>query len=269
MSVLGRAIVICVGALLGALASLLLGRTHPFGDARLYASQYAPPEILEHAPMPPEVRAILTAKCVDCHSAETPAPLYGRFAPVSWLMERDIVEARDAMNLSQWEKYSAEQQEVLKAEIVSQAKAGTMPPVQYGVVHWKTLITDADVQVLTQWARGEPVRISDSMGQGLTEGDALRGREIFERRCTGCHAMEQDREGPRLRGVFGRTSGAVAGFDYSPALKKAQVVWNETTLEQWLADPDTLVPGNNMEFHVAKPQERRDLIRFLKESAGR
>jgi cytochrome c len=81
--------------------------------------------------------------------------------------------------------------------------------------------------------------------------------------------MDQDREGPRLRGVFGRTSGAVAGFDYSPALKKAQVVWNETTLEQWLADPDTLVPGNNMEFHVAKPQERRDLIRFLKESAGR
>jgi cytochrome c len=184
-------------------------------------------------------------------------------------MERDIVEARDAMNLSQWEKYSAEQQEVLKAEIVSQAKSGTMPPVQYSVVHWKTLITDADVQALTAWARGEPLRISDSMGQGLTEGDALRGREIFERRCTGCHAMEQDREGPRLRGVFGRTSGAVAGFDYSPALKKAQVVWNETTLELWLADPDTLVPGNNMEFHVAKPQERRDLIRFLKESAGR
>jgi cytochrome c len=184
-------------------------------------------------------------------------------------MERDIVEARDAVNLSQWEKYSADQQEVLKAEIVSQAKAGTMPPVQYGVVHWKAIITDADVQVLTEWARGEPLRVSDSMGQVLTEGDALRGKDIFERRCTGCHAMEQNREGPRLRGVFGRTSGTVAGFDYSPALKKAQVLWNDNTLERWLADPDALVPGNNMEFHVAKPQERRDLIRFLKESAGR
>jgi cytochrome c len=54
-----------------------------------------------------------------------------------------------------------------------------------------------------------------------------------------------------------------------PAVKKAHVVWDETTLEQWLADPDTLVAGNNMEFRVAKPQERRDLIRFLKESAGR
>jgi cytochrome c len=224
---------------------------------------------MEHAPVSPEVRAILSAKCADCHSAGAPAPLYGRFAPVSWLMERDIVEARDAMNLSLWEKYSADQQEVLKAEIVSQAKAGTMPPVQYGVVHWKAVITDADVQVLTEWARGEPLRVSDSMGQVLTEGDALRGKDVFEKRCTGCHAMEQDREGPRLRGVFGRTSGTVAGFDYSPALKKAQVVWNDNTLERWLADPDALVPGNNMEFHVAKPQERRDLIRFLKQSAGR
>src|ERR1700721_1979130 len=114
MSGLGRLIVICAGALVGALASLLLGRTHPLGNAGLYTSRYAPAEIMEHAPVPPEVRAILTAKCADCHSAEARVPLYGRFAPVSWLMERDIVEARDAMNLSQWGKYSAYHKEVLK-----------------------------------------------------------------------------------------------------------------------------------------------------------
>jgi cytochrome c len=266
---LGRAVIVCAVAFAMLPLSLLLARTHPFGDAGLYAASSAPPTSIEHAAVPPAVRAILMTKCADCHSAQTRAPLYGRLAPASWLLERDIVKARDAMNLSLWEKYSGEQQEVLKAEIVSQAKAGTMPPVQYGVMHWKALITDADVQVLTEWARGEPLRVSDSMGQVVTEGDALRGKDIFERRCTGCHAMEQDREGPRLRGVFGRTSGTVAGFDYSPALKKAQVVWNDTTLERWLADPDALVPGNNMEFHVAKAQERRDLIRFLKESAGR
>jgi cytochrome c len=270
----GRAVIFCAGALTVLLLSLLLARTHPFGDAGLYAASSAPPMVveekaMEHAAVPPAVRAILMTKCVDCHSAQTRAPIYGRFAPVSWLMERDIVQARRAMNLSLWERYSADEQEALKAEIVIQAKAGTMPPVQYGVVHWKALITDADVQALTQWARGTPSqRATDASGQALTEGDALRGKDIFERRCTGCHAMEQDREGPRLRGVFGRTSGAVAGFDYSPALRKAHVVWDETTLEQWFADPDTLVAGNNMEFHVAKPQERRDLIRFLKESAG-
>lgn len=82
--------------------------------------------------------------------------------------------------------------------------------------------------------------------------------------------MEQDREGPRLHGVFGRTSGTISGFDYSPALKNAHIVWNEKTLESWLADPDSLVPGNNMEFHVAKPQERLDIIRYLQaESMGK
>jgi cytochrome c len=184
-------------------------------------------------------------------------------------MELDIVQARDAMDLSRWEKYSAEQQEVLKAEIVSQAKARTMPPVQYRVIHSNATVTDTEVAALTQWARGELLRVSDSSGQALTEGDAMRGKDVFQKRCTGCHAMEQDREGPRLRGVFGRASGTVAGFDYSPALQKAHIVWDETTLEQWLADPDALVPGNNMEFHVAKAQERRDLIRFLRDSAAK
>ena len=103
----------------------------------------------------------------------------------------------------------------------------------------------------------------------MTEGDAPRGKDVFAKRCTGCHTLDQDREGPRLRGVFGRTSGAVPEFDYSPALAKAHIVWNETTLEQWLVDPDALVAGNNMESHVAKSQERRDLIRFLRDSVNK
>jgi cytochrome c len=222
---------------------------------------------MEHAAVPPAVREILSEKCADCHSAETRAPIYGRFAPASWLMERDIVHAREAMNLSQWDRYSVDQQEALKAEIAIRAKSHTMPPVQYRVVHWNARMRDTDVQALAQWARGTAPQDSNSSGQELAEGDALRGKDIFERRCTGCHAMEQNREGPRLRGVFGRTSGTAPGFDYSPALAKAHIVWNETTLEQWLADPDALVPGNNMEFHVAKPQERQDLIRFLRDSA--
>jgi cytochrome c len=78
--------------------------------------------------------------------------------------------------------------------------------------------------------------------------------------------MTEDREGPRLEGVYGRVSGKVAGFVYSPALKNAHIVWDSSTLEQWLTDPDTVVPGNNMEFPIAKPQDRSDLISYLKQS---
>jgi cytochrome c len=99
-------------------------------------------------------------------------------------------------------------------------------------------------------------------------GDPVKGKQIFEKRCSGCHSMEQDREGregPRLHGVFGGRSGEVPGFPYSDALKNAHILWDEKSLDQWLTDPDTLVPGNNMGFHVAQHDERRDLIRFLRQ----
>ena len=81
--------------------------------------------------------------------------------------------------------------------------------------------------------------------------------------------VDENHEGPRLAGVFGRTSGTVAGFAYSAALKKAHIVWNDVSLEKWLADTDTLVPENNMDFSVAKQQERLDLISFLKQESGK
>ncbi len=258
-----RAVAVCAIALTG---SLLLAHVHPFGDAGLYVEKARPAPIMEHSSVPPEVRAALIAKCADCHSTQTRPPLYGRFAPVSWLMERDIVEGRKAMNLSRWDSYSADQQQTFAAEIVQQTKAHDMPLPQYRMVHWKARITDADIRAFTQWARMKPAIETSSVVQSAGEGDFLRGKEVFEKRCTGCHAMEHNREGPRLQGVFGRTSGDVAGFAYSPGLKKAHILWDESTLEQWLANPDTLVPENNMEFHVAKMQERRDLIRFLKQS---
>ena len=103
--------------------------------------------------------------------------------------------------------------------------------------------------------------------QSAATGDVVRGRQVFEKRCTGCHTMAADREGPRLAGVFGRRAGSVAGYAYSAGLKKSGtngLVWGDTSLEKWLSDPDALVPDNNMEFQVPKTQERLDLIAYLK-----
>jgi cytochrome c len=252
-------------------ASLLLGRVHPFGDAGLDAGRPAQAAIqaviMEHSSVPAEVRATLVAKCADCHSMQVRAPFYGRFAPASWLMERDIVEGRKKMNLSLWDIYSADQRQSLEAKIVQEAKAHAMPPLPYRMIHWNARITEADVRNFTQWTREAPSLEVGSVAPG--EGNPIRGKEVFEKRCTGCHAMEQNREGPRLQGVYGRASGVVPGFGYSAAFKQAHIVWNDTSLEQWLADPDTLVPGNNMEFHVAKPEDRRDLIAFLRQGVAR
>jgi cytochrome c len=259
---------VSIGCAIALTTSLLLARAHPFGDAGLYSQTYSAP-ILQGSDTPSKVRETLMTKCADCHSAQTRAPLYGRVAPFSWLMERDILEAREAMNLSQWENYSAAQQEMFKTKIFLEVKAHRMPLPQYRILHWNARISDADVKALGQWARQSTDLVVSSSVPAAGEGDAARGKNVFERRCTGCHSLDQNREGPRLRGVFGRTSGSLSDFDYSSALKQAKIPWNEASLERWLTDPDTLVPGNNMEFHVAKPQERTDLIRFLKDSVGR
>jgi cytochrome c len=97
----------------------------------------------------------------------------------------------------------------------------------------------------------------------------MRGQAVFEKRCTGCHALTTEREGPRLQGVFGRTVGAVPGFPYSHALREAHTVWNAESLDKWLTEPDSFLAGSNMDFRVPKPQERRDLIAFLAKSSGK
>jgi cytochrome c len=61
----------------------------------------------------------------------------------------------------------------------------------------------------------------------------------------------------------------VVNFAYSPALKRAHIVWDDKSLDKWLTDPDAFIPGNEMEFEVSKPQERRDLISYLKQSSGK
>ena len=256
-----------VGCAFVLIASLALARVHPFGDAGLYAAGVGGPPVLNGSRMPPEVRTMLEEKCADCHSNQTRAPFYGHFAPVSWLMEGDIVEARKAMNLSQWEGYSADQQQTFAAKMVQEIKSHEMPPLQYRVIHWDAKTTNADQTALAAWAHGLEGTQTGSAAAGA--GDAARGQALFEKRCTGCHALDKNKQGPMLRGVYGRTSGTGVGYEYSDALKKAAIVWDEKSLDRWLSDPDQFISGNNMDFLVAKGQERADLIAYLRHESGK
>jgi cytochrome c len=279
-------------------ASLLFARVHPFGDAGLYENRPDPSIWMNNSHITPEVRVILANKCADCHSMNTHAPVYGRFAPISWLLERDIVGGRKAMNLSLWDSYSPEQQEIFAAKIVAETRAHRMPLPQYRLIHRDARITAADEHALVQWAREGSVELATitmrpigereairtetprtpllsskfvlaqretAPSQSDAEGDPAKGNAVFLKRCTGCHALDRDREGPRLQGVYGRAAGSVTGYDYSPSLRAANIVWDDKLLDRWLTDPDALVPGNNMDFHVAEADMRRDLISFLKQ----
>lgn len=101
------------------------------------------------------------------------------------------------------------------------------------------------------------------------DADPERGAQLYESRCIGCHSLDANRVGPMHRGVYGRRAGTVPGFDYSPALKKAALVWDAATLDRWLTNPQALVPGQRMNFRVSAERDRADIIAFLRRESGK
>ena len=104
----------------------------------------------------------------------------------------------------------------------------------------------------------------------LAEGDPEKGKRLYNR-CKSCHVLdaETNRAGPHLLGLFGRRAGAVEGYNYSQAMKDSGIVWDDATLDAFLADPRGYVKGTRMAFAgLRNPEQRADLIAYMKEAGA-
>ena len=101
------------------------------------------------------------------------------------------------------------------------------------------------------------------------DGNPAQGQRVFGT-CAACHSLQPDQNmtGPSLAGVWNRKAGSLASFSrYSPALKSASIVWNDKTLDEWIIDPQHVVPGNQMTFAGIKDaRQRANLLAYLKEA---
>jgi cytochrome c len=101
------------------------------------------------------------------------------------------------------------------------------------------------------------------------EGDAARGQRVYGT-CAPCHSLERDRNmtGPSLADVWNRVAGELASFQrYSAALKSSRIIWEDSTLDEWLKNPQQFIPGNQMIYPgLRNDQQRADLLAFLKEA---
>ena len=97
------------------------------------------------------------------------------------------------------------------------------------------------------------------------QGDAAEGKKTFSH-CSACHSTKagENRIGPSLAGIYGRKSGTEPGFNYSAAVKKLNVTWDEKTLDQWLQGPPKMARGTKMVYSVPDEKDREDLIAYLK-----
>jgi len=99
--------------------------------------------------------------------------------------------------------------------------------------------------------------------------DATHGKAVFEQ-CAACHSFEEtpNEVGPHLKGLFGRKTASIDGFTYSPAFRRANVVWTPELLDAFLTEPQAPpFRGNRMPFAgIPDAQARADLIAYLKEA---
>ncbi len=93
------------------------------------------------------------------------------------------------------------------------------------------------------------------------------GKDLFRAECIACHAISCNRSGPMLGGIIGRKAGGVADFaDYTEEIKRSGIVWSDETLDEFLKDPNAMIPGTLMALggRIADPVARRSVIAYMK-----
>ena len=121
-------------AALGVLVFLAAIQLIPYGRHHVN-----PPTISEPAWDSPVTRELARQACFDCHSNETTWPAYARVAPVSWLIERDVIEGRAVLNFSEWQRPQEK-----SSDAAEELLEGEMPPVGYRLMHAPARLSAAD-----------------------------------------------------------------------------------------------------------------------------
>jgi hypothetical protein len=142
---------------------LIVRRLGLFLGLALIVAQVIPvdrsnPAVESDVPAPLAVRDILRRACYDCHSNETVWPWYSRVAPASWLVARDVHQARQQLNFSTWNRLTAPERAHTLEEILEEVQAGDMPLAIYLPLHPEAQLTDANIEAIAAWVQSAAAR---------------------------------------------------------------------------------------------------------------
>ncbi len=91
----------------------------------------------------PVTQKLAERACFSCHSNVTTWPWYSNIAPVSWLVQRDVVEGRKHLNFTEWNK-----PQPLVGMALGDIQSGAMPPWFYRMVHPDSRLTAKEKALL-------------------------------------------------------------------------------------------------------------------------
>jgi hypothetical protein len=150
-------VIILGGVSVVVLASVLI---HPSGPVKAVKSD-AP--LLAGAVTDPAALAVIERSCKNCHSERTEWPWYSYIAPMSWLVEGDVGQARSQMNLSHWDEYTIEKQQDILARVGAVVRNLQMPPTRYTMIHEDAKLSPRDREQIYAWAHAERRRLRSVM----------------------------------------------------------------------------------------------------------
>jgi hypothetical protein len=138
------------------LASALV---HPSGPVKTAKSDNS---LLAGANVDPAVLKTLERSCQNCHSEKTEWPWYSYIAPMSWLVESDVSQARDHMNLSHWDEYTVEEKQTILSLVGAVVRSRAMPPARYTLIHANAQLSAAEREEVYGWAHAERRRLKST-----------------------------------------------------------------------------------------------------------
>jgi cytochrome c len=99
----------------------------------------------------------------------------------------------------------------------------------------------------------------------LAAGDSSAGQTVLATHCVACHSTQPGKNevGPSLVGIVGSKSASVPGYDFSPAMKDANITWDDANLEKFLANPAGFIPGTKMFINLPSDTDRQNVIAYL------
>ena len=144
-------------------------------------------------------------------------------------------------------------------------------PQDVGVQHCDWVHVIAALSGMAYMLSSPSALSQELVSQGI--GAALE-QQVFNNACRTCHTIKEgdNRLGPNLYRIIGRKAGSLPDYNYSSAMKGAGFVWDEEKLEHFMANPDEVVPGNNMKPYsgLASTEDRAKIVAFLQSvTAGR
>ena len=103
--------------------------------------------------MPADIERLLRRSCADCHSEATQWPWYAKIPPASWMVQRDVEEARKAMNFSAWAAMSAGRAKGALAASCADVEVGRMPLGKYLLMHPDARMSAPEIRRFCEWSR--------------------------------------------------------------------------------------------------------------------